>query len=203
MSVSGAVAPDAGDVSGAGVSPDPGVAAAVSRGNPVCFLEISVGTTRVGRIKLELFKDRAPRTCENFRQLACGEYRPKLFPLGYKGTTFHRVIKGFMIQGGDFVKGDGSGSESIYGTRFPDETFAVKHDQPGLLSMANNGKDTNGCQFFITCGPAPWLDDKHVCFGKVLDDESMKVVRAVEACRVSSSRKKPEIDITITECGEL
>ena len=238
-------------------SPDPAVAAAVSRGNPVCFLDVSVGSTLVGRIKLELFKGRAPRTCENFRQLCCGEYRPKLFPLGYKvrtycyillhtalllllllplflllllpsplradllllyvfnlvlsllslhiskGTTFHRVIKGFMIQGGDFVKGDGSGSESIYGTRFGDETFAVKHDQPGMLSMANNGKDTNGCQFFITCGAAPWLDNKHVCFGKVLDGESMKVVRAVEACRVSASRKKPEIDVTITECGEL
>lgn len=237
------------------LSPDPAVAAAVSRGNPVCFLDVSVGSTLLGRIKLELFKGRAPRTCENFRQLCCGEYRPKLFPLGYKvseycascccpcccsccycycrhwgltscffiiiiislllllfrlfpllvskGTTFHRVIKGFMIQGGDFVKGDGSGSESIYGTRFDDETFAVKHDQPGMLSMANNGKDTNGCQFFITCDVAPWLDDKHVCFGKVLDGDSMKVVRAVEACRVSASRKKPEIDVTITECGEL
>ena len=184
-------------------SPDPGIAAAVARGNPVCFLDVSVGSTPIGRIKLELFREIAPRTVENFRQLACGEYRPKLFPLGYKGSTFHRVMKGFMIQGGDFVKGDGTGSESIYGTRFDDESFAVKHDQPGMLSMANNGKDSNGCQFFITCAATPWLDNKHVCFGKVLDNESMKVVRAIEACRVESSRKRPQIDITITECGEL
>ena len=185
------------------ISPDAAVAAAIERGNPVCFLDISVGSTPMGRIKLELFKSQAPRTVENFRQLACGEYRPKLFPLGYKGTTFHRVIKGFMIQGGDFVKGDGTGTESIYGSNFDDETFAVNHDRPGMLSMANNGKNTNGCQFFITCAPTPWLDNKHVCFGKVLDAESMKVVRAIESCRVSSSRKKPDIDITITECGEL
>ena len=151
--------------------------------------------TSLGSMRFMLTPQMTPATVSNFLAYVDDGF--------FDGLIFHRVIEGFMIQGGDFVKGDGSGSESIYGTRFSDETFAVKHDQPGLLSMANNGKDTNGCQFFITCGPAPWLDDKHVCFGKVLDDESMKVVRAVEACRVSSSRKKPEIDITITECGEL
>ena len=104
----------------------------------------------------------------------------------------------------DFINHDGTGSESVYnGSKFADENFTVRHDTPGLLSMANNGKDTNGCQFFITCGVASHLDGKHVCFGRVLDEESMKVVRMIEASRVSSSSNKPSMDCTITECGEL
>ena len=176
-----------------------------TEGNPIVFFDVSMGGQPLGRVKMELFADVAPRTCENFRQFCTGDHRDRHTkqPIGYKGCSFHRCIKGFMLQGGDFVKGDGTGCVSIYGSSFADETFVGKHTGAGLLSMANSGPNSNGCQFFITCGPAPWLDDKHVCFGKVLDDESMKVVRAVEACRVSSSRKKPEIDITITECGEL
>ena len=185
-------------------SPDTSLNGALGRGNIVCFFDISVGSTPVGRIKMELYKTLTPRTVENFRQFCCGEYRPSRFPLGYKGTLFHRVIKGFMIQGGDFINHDGTGSESVYnGSKFADENFTVRHDTPGLLSMANNGKDTNGCQFFITCGVASHLDGKHVCFGRVLDEESMKVVRMIEASRVSSSSNKPSMDCTITECGEL
>ena len=200
-------------------SPNPDIAAAIARGNVVCFLDVAVGGgssypsssssagngggTPLGRIRLELFKGVCPRTVENFRQLCCGEFRPSHFPLGYKDTTFHRVIQGFMIQGGDFVNRDGTGSESIYGTKFEDENFTIKHDKAGMLSSANNGKDTNGCQFFITCAATPWLDGKHVCFGKVLDEESMRVVRMIEAVRVSQNKKRPEIDITITQCGEL
>ena len=153
---------------------------------------------------MELYKTVCPKTVENFRAFCCGEYRPGHFPLGYKGSLFHRVIKNFMIQGGDFINNDGTGSESIYnGNRFADENFTVRHDTPGLLSMANNGRDTNGCQFFVTCAAAPHLDDKHVCFGRVLDQDSMKVVRTIEASRVSSSKHKPLMDIQITESGEM
>ena len=108
-----------------------------------------------------------------------------------------------MIQGGDFINNDGTGSESIYGSKFADESFTTRHDTPGLLSMANNGKDTNGCQFFITCAATPHLNDKHVCFGRVLDEASMQVVRMVEASRVTSNSNKPLLDCTITDCGEM
>jgi peptidyl-prolyl isomerase H (cyclophilin H) len=185
------------------VSPDPNITAALERGNIVCFFDVTVGSTPVGRIKMELYKTTTPKTAENFRQLCCGEYKPSRFPLGYKGTIFHRVIKKFMIQGGDFINNDGTGSESIYGSKFADENFTVKHDTPGLLSMANNGKNTNGCQFFITCAATPHLDGKHVCFGRVLDESSMQVVRMIEASRVNSSNNKPSMDCIISECGEL
>ena len=107
-----------------------------------------------------------------------------------------------MIQGGDFVKGDGTGSLSIFGEKFPDENFSLKHDTPGLLSMANSGPNTNGCQFFITCNKADWLNDKHVVFGKVLDAASMNVVRKLENCAVGQG-SKPRLSCQISECGEL
>ncbi len=121
-------------------------------------------------------------------------------PIGYKGCPFHRVIKDFMIQGGDFLKGDGTGSFSIYGPSFADESLEGKHDAPGLLSMANSGPNTNGSQFFVTTVAAPWLDGKHVVFGRVLD--GMKAVRMIENCSVQVGNK-PTIPITIKECGEL
>ncbi|CAM9323283.1 unnamed protein product [Chrysoparadoxa australica] len=178
-------------------SPDPAISEAVARGNPVVFLDVSIGGTAVGRIKIELFADVCPKTAENFRQLCCGAHKIQDLPVGYKGAPFHRVIKDFMIQGrGDFIKGDGTGKMSIYGEKFADENFDLRHTGPGLLSMANSGPNTNSAQFFITCAKADWLDGKHVVFGKVLDPASMLVVRKME--NVSTvENNKPRLPITI------
>jgi peptidyl-prolyl isomerase H (cyclophilin H) len=148
----------------------------------------------------QLFADVVPKTAENFRQLCTGEFRKHGKPIGYKGSTFHRCIKGFMIQGGDFVKGDGSGCVSIYGDRFDDENFQLKHTGPGLLSMANSGPGTNGCQFFITCDACDWLDGKHVVFGKVVD--GMLTVRKIENVTVGPN-SKPKMPINVTMSGEM
>ncbi|KAL2137273.1 hypothetical protein VTI74DRAFT_5004 [Chaetomium olivicolor] len=151
-----------------------------------------------GRINFNLFDDVVPKTTRNFRELCTGQNG-----FGYKGSSFHRIIPGFMLQGGDFTRGNGTGGMSIYGAKFPDENFKLKHDRPGLLSMANAGKNTNGSQFFITTVVTSWLDGAHVVFGEVADDESMKVVKAVEAAGSKSGavnyNKKP----TIVDCGEI
>lgn len=175
---------------------------ALKRGNAVVFMDIAIGGQPVGRLRLELFNGIAPKTCENFRQLCTGESLVNSRPVGYKNCTFHRVIRDFMVQGGDFVNGDGSGSWSIYGTTFADESFALKHDEAGLLSMANTGPNSNGCQFFITTAQTSWLDGKHVVFGKVLDKASLEIVRRIEHCSVDSAQK-PRQTVQVTECGEL
>ncbi|KAF2235039.1 putative peptidyl-prolyl cis-trans isomerase [Viridothelium virens] len=150
---------------------------------------------------MELFADLTPRTAENFRQFCTGETKnAQGRPRGYKASKFHRVIKDFMVQGGDFLHGDGTGSASIYGTQsFADENFNRKHDSAGLLSMANSGPNTNGCQFFITTVPTPFLNNKHVVFGQVVD--GMDVVRKIENSRTKS--EKPIQDIVIAQCGEM
>merc|ERR1712216_701272 len=183
-----------GQIGGGGPNTGPG------GGNPVVFFDITIGGHNAGRIKMELFADEVPKTAENFRQLCTGEFRKGGTPVGYKGATFHRVIKGFMIQGGDIIKQDGTGSISIYGTQFDDENFNRKHDQPGLLSMANSGPNTNGSQFFITCDKCDWLDNKHVVFGKVID--GLLTVRKVENMSVGPN-SKPKLAVAVADCGEM
>jgi len=163
---------------------------------------VTIGNQQAGRIKMELWADICPRTAENFRQFCTGEQMKSGNPLGYKGTPFHRVIKEFCVQGGDFLKGDGTGCVSIYGSRFADENFTARHTGAGLLSMANSGVNSNGCQFFMTCGPTKWLDDKHVCFGRVIDD-GLLIVRKLENVQVNPQNNKPRLDCRISQCGEM
>jgi len=169
----------------------------------VVYLDIDVeGEGRLGRIILELFNDLVPKTAENFRSLCTGEKGKGAItgkPLHYKGSIFHRVIKKFMLQGGDFQFGNGTGGESIYGHKFEDEAFPVKHDKPGLLSMANAGPNTNGSQFFITTVETPHLDGKHVVFGKVL--KGMGFVKDIES--METEQDKPLKDVIIADCGEI
>ena len=151
------------------------------------FFNITIGGEDQGRIIFELWDDVAPRTCENFRALCTGEKgqaTTKDVPLHYKGSSFHRIIPKFMCQGGDFTNGNGTGGESIYGEKFEDENFDKKHTTPGLLSMANAGKNTNGSQFFITTVETPHLDGKHVVFGKV--SKGMGIVRRMEKTPTAS-----------------
>nr|XP_027095988.1 peptidyl-prolyl cis-trans isomerase CYP63-like isoform X1 [Coffea arabica]XP_027095993.1 peptidyl-prolyl cis-trans isomerase CYP63-like isoform X1 [Coffea arabica]XP_027095998.1 peptidyl-prolyl cis-trans isomerase CYP63-like isoform X1 [Coffea arabica]XP_027096002.1 peptidyl-prolyl cis-trans isomerase CYP63-like isoform X1 [Coffea arabica]XP_027114875.1 peptidyl-prolyl cis-trans isomerase CYP63-like isoform X1 [Coffea arabica]XP_027114883.1 peptidyl-prolyl cis-trans isomerase CYP63-like iso len=169
--------------------------------NPLVFFDVSIDGSPAERITIELFADVVPKTAENFRALCTGEKgigSSTGKPLHYKGSSFHRIIKGFMAQGGDFSKGNGTGGESIYGGKFPDENFKLDHSEAGLLSMANSGPNTNGSQFFITFKRQPHLDGKHVVFGKVV--EGMEVIRRVE--RVGTADGKPSGVVKIVDSGE-
>ena len=167
------------------------------------WMEISIGGVPKGRVTLRLYDEMAPKTVKNFKALCtgeCGLGATTKKPLHYKGCPVHRVIPGFMIQGGDFSNKNGTGGESIFGGKFADETFALKHDGAGLLSMANSGPDSNGSQFFVTTAAAPHLDDKHVVFGKVVD--GMDIVRRIESLETGDA-DRPVVDVLIADCGEL
>ncbi|XP_028945769.2 peptidyl-prolyl cis-trans isomerase CYP19-3-like [Malus domestica] len=156
---------------------------------------------KAGLVVMELFADKTPKTAENFRALCTGDKGIGLSekPLHFKGSTFHRIIPNFMCQGGDFTRGNGTGGESIYGAKFADENFNLKHTGPGILSMANSGPNTKGSQFFICTVSTPWLDGKHVVFGKVVDGYS--VVEKME--KVSSERGTTSEPVVIEDCGQI
>jgi len=160
-----------------------------------CFFDITIGSGEKERVEFKLYDDVVPRTAKNFRELCKG-----FEGMTYKNSSFHRVIKDFMLQGGDFTRHNGTGGKSIYGVTFEDENFKLKHTKPGLLSMANAGKNTNGSQFFVTTVATPWLDGKHVVFGEVT--KGMPVVKKIEA--LSTNRDdKPHQTVTIVDCGTV
>ncbi|KAK8963228.1 Peptidyl-prolyl cis-trans isomerase CYP19-2 [Platanthera guangdongensis] len=170
--------------------------------NPFVFLDISIGGGIAERLVVELFSDVVPKTAENFRSLCTGEKgsgRSTSKPLHYKGSIIHRIVKGFVAQGGDFTRQDGSGGESIYGRKFPDENFKLKHDGCGFLSMANSGQHTNSSQFFITFKATPHLDGKHVVFGKVV--QGIGFLKKIE--QAGSESGKPVCPVKIVNCGEV
>lgn len=164
--------------------------------NPKVFMNIKIGDKPAERVEFELFKDKVPKTAENFRCLCTGEKGDKLW---YKGSIFHRVIKNFMIQGGDFENANGTGGKSIYGDRFDDENFLYNPSREGLLAMANSGANTNGSQFFVTLKDTPWLNGKHVVFGMVT--KGLEVIKEIEKVE-TDSQDKPKINVVIESCGD-
>lgn len=164
--------------------------------NPRVFFDMAADGKALGRIVMELRADVVPRTAENFRALCTGE---KGQDLHFKGSIFHRVIPQFMCQGGDFTRHNGTGGRSIYGEKFADENFKLRHEGAGTLSMANAGPNTNGSQFFICTAQTPWLDGKHVVFGRVT--EGMNVVKEIESYGSQAGRTTRKI--SIADCGQL
>mmetsp|Transcript_18347 Transcript_18347/g.44296 ORF Transcript_18347/g.44296 Transcript_18347/m.44296 type:complete len:190 (+) Transcript_18347:94-663(+) len=186
---------------GCGASTEEDIQPGNPEDNPIVFFDMNIGSKSAGRIEMELRADVVPKTAENFRALCTGEKGNGKMgkPLHFKGSKFHRVIPGFMCQGGDFTAGNGTGGEGIYGVCWKDENFILKHEGPGTLSMANAGPNTNGSQFFLCTEKTSWLDGKHVVFGKVI--KGMDVVRAVE--KVGSESGQTRKSVKIVDCGQV
>ena len=170
--------------------------------NPRVYFDISIGGVAKGTVVIELFKNVVPRTAENFRQLCTGEAGrgPSGKMLHFQNSIFHRVIKNFMAQGGDFTKFNGTGGESIYGKKFADEKFTIKHTEPYLMSMANSGPNSNGSQFFITFAPTSWLDGKHVVFGRV--ERGQNIIEMMHSSPTDQN-DKPRQPMKVTKCGQM
>ena len=174
--------------------------------NPRTYFDLTLNNEKFGRLVFELFEKEVPKTAKNFIELCSGENGNKFItgstasaPLSYKGTIFHRIINDFMSQGGDFTNHNGTGGLSIYGAKFNDENFNIKHTEPGMLSMANAGPNTNGSQFFITFVPCPWLDGKHTVFGRVVEGKEL----LAKLNNLGTSSGKPKAQIKIVDCGKL
>ena len=167
--------------------------------NPRVFFDLAINSKAAGRLIFELFHDTVPKTADNFKFLCTGEKGNGTSgkPLYFKGNQFHRIIPGFMAQGGDFTHGTGVGGESIYGQKFSDENFKIKHTKKGQLSMANSGRNTNGSQFFLTFVPCPWLDGKHVVFGEVV--KGLEILAELEKYGTQDGR--PTAKVVISDCG--
>jgi peptidyl-prolyl isomerase H (cyclophilin H) len=170
-------------------------------GGPRVFFDISISGRVIGRIVVELAADKCPATSENFRQLCTGEFRPRGVPVGFRDSPFHRIIPGFIAQGGDCDKRDGTGSISIYGHTFADEESAFSFSDAGIVAMANSGPNTNGCQFFISLDSADDLDGRYVAFGRVI--EGMFVLRQIESVPLIPDTETPAMPVSISQCGEL
>jgi len=168
------------------------------------FFEITIDGEKAGKLTINLFNDKTPKCAENFRALCTGEKgksKQNWKPMHYKNCIFHRIIPDFMCQSGDYNKNNGTCGESIYGSNFKDENFDLKHDRPGLLSMANSGPDSNNSQFFITMKECPWLDGKHTVFGELANESSLKLLANIDKC--GSESGDPIKEVKIVDCGEI
>mmetsp|Transcript_9749 Transcript_9749/g.28635 ORF Transcript_9749/g.28635 Transcript_9749/m.28635 type:complete len:194 (-) Transcript_9749:289-870(-) len=170
--------------------------------NPIVYMEISIGGVKAGKLTMELRQDIVPTAVENFRALCTGECGTvNGVKMHYKGTRFHRIVRDRYMQGGDIREGDGSWNQSIFGNLFEDENFMLRHVGPGIISMVNEGPDTNGCQFYITTVKTAWMDERHVAIGYCIDEESLRLVERID--HIGTEHGRPMRPVVISDCGQL